>query len=172
MITSIVFKLETTRPPHLTPLFSYYCGLFVNFRNVTTFRIKHMQTLLSNHRGRVSGPIRRDTRGWAAQTEFAASVSPFEMNTCKSVTKQRTSTIFRMNTYEKPGGRGVRPSLYSKILLTRTQFTLWPRAPRATTVSSRSQAQRVSPPRDPRSSPASLYGARCHKSGAELRRAP
>jgi hypothetical protein len=28
------------------------------------------------------------------------------MNTCKSVSKQRTLTIFRINTYEKQGGGG------------------------------------------------------------------
>jgi hypothetical protein len=37
---------------------------------------------------------------------------PFRINTCKSVTKQTTLTSFRMNTYEKTGGRGV-------LLLTR-----------------------------------------------------
>src|SRR5258705_2395643 len=30
----------------------------------------------------------------------------FRMNTCKSVSKQRTLTTFRMNTCEKPGGTG------------------------------------------------------------------
>src|SRR6267378_1815957 len=32
---------------------------------------------------------------------FLCNVSPFRMNTCKSIAKQRTLTIFRMNTYEK-----------------------------------------------------------------------
>src|SRR5216684_5457535 len=31
---------------------------------------------------------------------------PFRMNTCESVSKQRTLTTFRINTYEKPGGEG------------------------------------------------------------------
>src|SRR5216684_2904454 len=31
---------------------------------------------------------------------------PFRMNTCESVSKQRTLTTFRINTYEKPRGRG------------------------------------------------------------------
>jgi hypothetical protein len=31
----------------------------------------------------------------------------FRMRTCKSVSKQRTSSPFRMNTYKKTGGRGV-----------------------------------------------------------------
>ena len=33
-----------------------------------------------------------------------ANVSSFRINTCKSVTKQTTLTIFRINTYEKQGG--------------------------------------------------------------------
>jgi hypothetical protein len=32
--------------------------------------------------------------------------NPFRINTCKSVSKQRTLTTFGMNTYEKPGGWG------------------------------------------------------------------
>jgi hypothetical protein len=32
----------------------------------------------------------------------------FRINTCKSVSKQRTLTPFRMNTYEKQGGGGIR----------------------------------------------------------------
>ena len=31
---------------------------------------------------------------------------PFRMNTCESVSKQRTLTTFRINTYEKPRGEG------------------------------------------------------------------
>jgi len=38
--------------------------------------------------------------------QFWCNVSPFRMNTCKSVSKQRTLTPFRMNTYEKQGGGG------------------------------------------------------------------
>src|ERR1700732_2496142 len=40
----------------------------------------------------------------------AIPLSTFRMNTCKSVSKQRTLTPFRMNTYAKTGGRGY-PSL-------------------------------------------------------------
>src|SRR5690348_6488097 len=36
----------------------------------------------------------------------ATPVSTFRMNTCESVSKQRTLTIFRMNTYEKQGEGG------------------------------------------------------------------
>src|SRR6266852_3053401 len=35
--------------------------------------------------------------------QFWCNVSPFRINTCKSVSKQMTLTPFRMNTYEKPG---------------------------------------------------------------------
>src|SRR5260370_7599899 len=44
--------------------------------------------------------------------QFWCNASPFRINTCKSVSKQTTSTPFRMNTYEKRG-RGV------QLLLTR-----------------------------------------------------
>jgi hypothetical protein len=37
----------------------------------------------------------------------------FRMNTCKSVSKQGTLTTFRMNTYEKTGGRGIHKKLTS-----------------------------------------------------------
>src|ERR1700736_2102609 len=33
-------------------------------------------------------------------------LNTFRINTCKSVSKQKTSSPFRINTYEKPGGRG------------------------------------------------------------------
>src|SRR5258708_21500359 len=32
------------------------------------------------------------------------TLTPFRINTCKSVSKQRTLTCFRINTYEKTGG--------------------------------------------------------------------
>src|ERR1700682_4207811 len=33
-------------------------------------------------------------------------LTTFKINTCKSVSKQRTLTLFRINTYEKRGGGG------------------------------------------------------------------
>ena len=33
-------------------------------------------------------------------------ITPFKINTCTSLSKQITSTPFRINTYEKPGERG------------------------------------------------------------------
>src|SRR6266852_444580 len=46
-------------------------------------------------------------------------VTTFRINTCKSVSKQRTLSVFKMNTYEKHRGRGVAlppPSLNSELL--------------------------------------------------------
>jgi hypothetical protein len=37
---------------------------------------------------------------------FGAPINTFRMNTCKSVSKQRTLSPSRMNTYTKPGGGG------------------------------------------------------------------
>jgi hypothetical protein len=61
------------------------------------------------------GPVRengsRTREGLARQTKVsrapAAPLSTSRMNTCKSVSKQRTLSTFRMNTYAKTGGRGV-----------------------------------------------------------------
>ena len=41
---------------------------------------------------------------FSATTTPTAPLSTFRMNTCKSVSKQRTLTPFRMNTYAKTGG--------------------------------------------------------------------
>ncbi len=62
-------------------------------------------------------------RKWAYSAQFWCNVSPFRMNTCKSVSKQRTSTSFRMNTYEKTtGGVGA----VGNDSLPRGAFTLIP----------------------------------------------
>jgi hypothetical protein len=50
-------------------------------------------------------------------------IKPLRINTCKSVTKQTTLTISRINTYEKHGGRGVPPLFLPASLL---QFTPLP----------------------------------------------
>src|SRR5277367_3659385 len=49
------------------------------------------------------------------------------MNTCKTVSKQRTSTTFRMNTYKKPQGGSLGPLHHSIDQITT------PLAPRMTT---------------------------------------
>ncbi len=51
-------------------------------------------------------------RTWALSAQFWCNVSLFRINTSKSVSKQRTSTSLRMNTYEKTtGGGGILPIL-------------------------------------------------------------
>ncbi len=45
---------------------------------------------------------------WKHRRRNRSSTSPFRINTCKSVSKQRTLTTFRMNTYEKRGEGGAR----------------------------------------------------------------
>jgi hypothetical protein len=57
---------------------------------------------------------------WFAQ--FWCNLSPFRMNTSKSVSKQRTLTTFRMNTYEKQGGGGGSPQRVNSLF--RQQPTL------------------------------------------------
>jgi hypothetical protein len=37
---------------------------------------------------------------------FSGVPKPFRMNTCESISKQTTLTVFRMNTCEKQGGGG------------------------------------------------------------------
>src|SRR6266478_6190376 len=87
----------------------------------------------------------------AEEAHFAqlwCDVSPFRMNTCKSASKQRTLTLFRMNTYEKQGGGVVanqksrRVDLHPSIVTAsyslfpsetasagRPEYRLWPRVP-------------------------------------------
>ena len=58
------------------------------------------------------------TKNASEIAQFLCNISPFRINTCKSVSKQRTLTAFRMNTYEKQGGRGVprsRPSFAAQV---------------------------------------------------------
>src|SRR5713101_1845288 len=53
-------------------------------------------------------PFRMNTcRAKPHFAQFWCNVSSFRINTCKSVSKQMTLSTFRINTYEKTGGRGV-----------------------------------------------------------------
>jgi hypothetical protein len=59
--------------------------------------------------------------------------NPFRMNTCKSVSKQTTLTIFRMNTYEKHRGWGAvmvnqLPSEFDVQTLRRSDVATFPRS--------------------------------------------
>jgi hypothetical protein len=55
----------------------------------------------------------RRFRSWRKGSLFGAN--PLRINTCKSVSKQRTLTLFRINTYKKQGGGGV--SLLPTVLV-------------------------------------------------------
>jgi hypothetical protein len=56
---------------------------------------------------RTSSPTPQHGPNSCLQTrQQTSNLTPFRINTCKSVSKQTTLTPFRMNTYEKPGGGG------------------------------------------------------------------
>src|ERR1700676_1644546 len=88
MKTSPMLTPPTTFPgpraTTLTPLILYSYKLFAALARVKSFAIKQIRTLCQNTRG----------------------LTTFRINTCKSVTKQTTLTLFGMNTYAKPRGRG------------------------------------------------------------------
>src|SRR6202048_2014298 len=56
------------------------------------------------------------------QNTEAAPLTSFRINTCKSVSKQRTLTPFKMNTYEKPRGRGEGAFHHISLLLARCLY--------------------------------------------------
>ena len=84
--------------PH--PLFSIACGLFLQN---TGGGIPSSASL------GFRAPQYRADSPLASRFSSTRECSPisFRMNTCKSVSKQRTLTPFRMNTCEKTGGGGV-----------------------------------------------------------------
>src|SRR5258708_5412447 len=61
-------------------------------------------------------PVRRNPRATApanlsiltlgSRAARLYAITPFRINTCKSVSKQRTLSAFKINTYEKPRGGG------------------------------------------------------------------
>jgi hypothetical protein len=114
------------------PIFSLACRLFSVSKKVNSFAIKQIQPLFRKCRGVGVGiPIpsldsrRESTRtlgagdattghaGWGVPPAACFGVfcpapprpiTPFRINTCKSVSKQTTLTSFRITTYEKHGG--------------------------------------------------------------------
>src|SRR5713101_5886146 len=75
-------------------------------RNPFKIRTEHpiRMRILSEHRESKDLESRANHyRLWFSENSPSNS---FRMRTCKSVSKQRTSTPFGMNTYKKPGGRG------------------------------------------------------------------
>ena len=82
----------------LTPLFSITSELL--FSQLLCFHNYLRCPLLfsATHKFQVFRPSQR--------AKCRLAITTFRMNTCKSVSKQRTLTPFRMNTYAKTGGRG------------------------------------------------------------------
>src|SRR5260370_6524303 len=62
---------------------------------------------------------------------------PFRMNTCKSVSKQRTLTTFRINTYEKRGGGGVPNTPRRASAVISATWRLYPLCPQSSSRTSR-----------------------------------
>src|SRR5579859_1399348 len=83
--------LSCTFFPRLDPLFSIACALF---DQNTRGGIPHSDFHQSQAPLHPRPPLP------------PSSVTTFRINTCKSVSKQKTLTSFRMNTYEKRGGGG------------------------------------------------------------------
>jgi hypothetical protein len=80
-------KLSCSSFSRSDPLFSIVCALFDK-----------------NTRGGIPLFHSRVTR------RAPLALTPFRITTCKNVSKQRTLTSFKMNTYVKPRGRGVTSS--------------------------------------------------------------
>jgi hypothetical protein len=95
-----------TRQAALTPFLTHCSELFIGPKKLNSFAIKQTQTLSPKHRGGVVPSATAAHGVGHFQDANCASASPFRINTCKSVSKQRTLTTFRMNTYAKTGGRG------------------------------------------------------------------
>jgi hypothetical protein len=101
---------------------SYSCKLFVVAKKLNCFAIKQIQTLLTKHPewGRLRAtcetsrtlllPVRQAGLSVVIFrricTILVHPINTFRINTCKSASKQTTSTPFRMNTYAKPGEGG------------------------------------------------------------------
>jgi hypothetical protein len=107
---------ELPPPPYRFASHALSCTYELLFPQLACFQ-KHLRCPLvfSSTSEFPMAPVRkngsRTREGLARQSKVsrapAAPLSTFRMNTCKSVSKQRTLSPFRMNTYAKTGGRGV-----------------------------------------------------------------
>ncbi len=97
------------------PLFSILCGLFSKNTRVggTRARLAFRNALFSLRRlsalsvSALSFRLPICLAGGGTNNE-TATLTGFRINTCKSVSKQMTLTLFIINTYAKPGGGGRR----------------------------------------------------------------
>jgi hypothetical protein len=105
-------KLSCSYFSHSDRLFSIACALFDKMRSL------HPGCLCGNTGSGIPRPALRRLRALCASAvkeiprpalgfaQFWCNINSFRINTCKSVAKQTTSSPFRMNTCEKPGGGG------------------------------------------------------------------
>src|SRR5258708_35239899 len=87
--------------------FAASLSLFALFFALRSFVFNSLQTLLRKHPGWHTLTIRlRERPPTISRRSVGAAVSIFRINTSKSASKQTALTSFRINTYEKPRGRG------------------------------------------------------------------
>ena len=101
---------ETQKWPPVSPLpatlthslsrKSFPCHSYANTRDVCPSLPRFLSILVTRHSPR-------------------QSLNTFRINICKTVSKQRTSSPFRINTCEKPGGGGGRSLLFHVNINTR-----------------------------------------------------
>jgi hypothetical protein len=94
-------SLPRPLPVKLTPLRPYSCSLLVAPKKVNSFGIKQIQPLFAKHPG-CGVPLAAGFRVLCLASP--CSITPFRINTSKSITKQTTLTVSRINTYAKTGG--------------------------------------------------------------------
>jgi len=103
---------DRCRPNSPALCFHTIAASLLTSKNSTPSPSSKSSLFFKNTRGGVS-PSDSSTLGESRRRppphlhNFSAPINTFKMNTCKSVSKQRTLTSFRMNTYAKRGGRGV-----------------------------------------------------------------
>ena len=105
MISSVMLVRQITlsapRPTNLTPFLPCPYSLLRAPKKLIPFRINQIQPLFAKHPGWGITSTRTVS---PSHSKCGLPVSTFKMNTCESVSKQTTSSPFRMNTYAKPGG--------------------------------------------------------------------
>ena len=104
---------DRCRPTLRALCFHMIADSFASLKNSTPSPSSKSGLFFQNTRGGVS-PSYFCTVGGSRRRpppdlhNFGAPINTFKMNTCKSVSKQRTLTSFRMNTYAKRGeGRDI-----------------------------------------------------------------
>src|SRR5260370_7228317 len=133
-VSDLLGKNSSPRPGHLFSSYTIHLRLYFS-------EFAHCFSAARGHAG-----VHFLKRKPAYSAQFLCSISPFRINTCKSVSKQRTSTSFRMNTYEKPPGGGGASSL---PLLPSSLSLLTPCSPEAPFPAQTNPCRRLTKSRSP-----------------------